>query len=177
MVCGTPFALHKLVGRIQFEWIGYWLDVARFEVGITVLRAAWATGWLADKVRERRVRLGELREALGRLQFIAGPLELLRPFLGPLYAWSCAGPPHAQPVLPTMLLLIMRHLEGQLRASCVAHCREKAKDLGEMFRLDAKAEGDAVAIGGWRTTGGARTRDAPWFALELTSRTAPWAFT
>ena len=63
------------------------MDVGRFEIGISVKRAGWAVRWLEDKARERRARLGELREGLGRLQFIAGPLEHLRPFLGPLYAW------------------------------------------------------------------------------------------
>ena len=55
-------------------------------------------------------------------------------------------------------------------------CREIALDQGELFRIDAKAEGDCVAIGGWLTAGGRRAIDAPWFALELTRTTAPWAF-
>ena len=75
-----------------------------------------------------------------------------------------------------MLLLIMRHIEAELRRSGTAGCRERAKDLGELFRLDAKAEGNAVAIGGWRTANGARAWDAPWFAVDLTRVNAPWAF-
>ena len=72
-----------------------------------------------------------------------------------------------------MLLLIMRHLEQTLRGEHMAPCRVEALDQGEVFRLDAKAEGDQVAIGGWLTRGGLRTRDAPWFAVELNRRSAP----
>ena len=79
-------AWHKLRGGAVLEWIGYALDVGRFEIGITEKRVQWAIRWIGDKCREGQVRLGELREGLGRLQFIAGPLDHLRPFLGPLYA-------------------------------------------------------------------------------------------
>ena len=73
-VVRTPMAWRKLQGGVQLEWIGYLLDVGRFQLGISAARAAWAVRWLGDKARERRVQLGELREGLGRLQFLAGPL-------------------------------------------------------------------------------------------------------
>ena len=65
------------------EWIGYALDVGRFEMGVTAQRIDLVITWLVDKVAEVKVQLGELREGLGRIQFVAGPLEHLRPFLGP----------------------------------------------------------------------------------------------
>ena len=85
-VAGTPLAWHKLHGGESLEWIGYALDVGRFEIGVTEKRTQWAIRWVQDKVREGAVRLGELREGLGCLQFVAGPFDHLRPFLGPLYA-------------------------------------------------------------------------------------------
>ena len=42
VLIGTPLAWHKLGGGIQSEWVGYALDVGRFEIGITELRAQWA---------------------------------------------------------------------------------------------------------------------------------------
>ena len=51
-----------------------------------------------------------------------------------------------------------------------------AEHLGEVFRLDAKAEGDKVVIGGWRCAGASSTKEAAWFAVKLDSRNAPWAF-
>ena len=85
-VLGTPIKWSKVRGGVQIDWIGYWLDLGRFELGVSEGRAAWAVRWLTDKARERRVPLGELREGLGRLVFVAGLLEHLRPLLGPLFA-------------------------------------------------------------------------------------------
>ena len=175
-VLNAPMAWHKVGGGIQSEWVGYFLDVGRFEIGINEARACWAANWLEDKARERSVRLGELREGLGRLQFIAGPLEHLRPFLGPLYAWACAGPRYAKPRMPPMILLIITFLAGEVRRRRMARSAAKRKDMGELFRLDAKAEGEEVAIGGWRITGDGKTKAAPWFAVRLNRRNAPWAF-
>ena len=58
----------------------------------------------------------------------------------------------------------------------MAGCKSKAKDLGEVFRLDAKAEGENVAIGGWRCRPGRPTRESEWFSVALNRRNAPWAF-
>ena len=117
-------------------------------MGISEKRTRWVIGWLDTKIAEGRVTLGELREALGRLQFVAGPLELVRPFLGPLYSWACARPRYARPQLPTMLLLILGYLRNALADEHMAPCRVPALDRGELFRVDAKAEGDLVAAGG-----------------------------
>ena len=175
-VIGTPLAWHKLHGGAVLEWIGYALDVSRFEMGVTEKRIQWAVRWIDDKVREGSVRLGELREGLGRLQFVAGPLDHLRPFLGPLYAWVSAGPRYARPPLPVMIRLILEFLSKELRGCGMAACANAEIDLGEVFRLDAKAEGDTVAIGGWRCKDVANTKEASWFAISLNRRNAPWAF-
>jgi len=148
VVLGTPLAWHKLKGGATLEWIGYALDVARFEIGITEKRVQWAQRWIGDKVREGEVRLGELREGLGRLQFVAGPLEHLRPFLGPLYAWASAGPRYAKPHLPVMIRLILKFLLRELAVGGMVACAGGDGDLGEVFRPDVKAEDETVAIGG-----------------------------
>ena len=49
----TPFAWHKFTGGVTIEWIGYQLDVGRFEMGITTKRTAWVRNWLAEKNREK----------------------------------------------------------------------------------------------------------------------------
>ena len=175
-VVGTPLAWHKLHGGPVLEWIGYALDVGRFEIGVTEKRIQWAMRWIEDKVREGTVRLGELREGLGRLQFVAGPLDHLRPFLGPLYAWASAGPRYAKPRLPVMIRLILEFLAKELAVGGMIPCQQSDVDLGEVFRLDAKAEGETVAIGGWRCRGVNKTKEASWFAVSLNRRNAPWAF-
>ena len=49
---GFPLAWHKVRGGVEDEWIGYWLDLGKFELGVSASRAAWASNWLADRVRE-----------------------------------------------------------------------------------------------------------------------------
>ena len=114
------------------------------------------------------MRLGELREGLGGLQFLAGPVEYVRPFLGPLYAWASIGPRFAKPKLPVMILLIMQYLAEELRGNHMMPCESRAECLGEVFRLDAKAEGEKVVIGGWRVRGRGAMKEAEWFSLTLT---------
>ena len=111
-VLGTPLKWSKVRGGFELEWVGYLLDFGRLEIGISALRAQWCVTWLTDKVRERRVSLGELKEGLGRLVFAVGPLEHLRPLLGPFFVWASAGPRFACPRLPTMLLLLMEFMAG-----------------------------------------------------------------
>ena len=45
---------------------------------------------------------------------------------------------------------------------CRTDCRSRSKHLGEAQRLDAKAEGVNVAIGGWRRKEGRPTRESGW---------------
>ena len=172
----APLSWHKMTGGVQSEWVGYLLDVGRFQIGISEARAAWVARWIEDKLREQRVRLGELREGLGRLQFVAGPLEHIRPFLGPLYQWASAGPGYARPAIPIMIHLILKFIASEIKRERMSSCPSKTKQLGEIFRLDAKAEGEQVAIGGWRVKGSGTARDASWFAVKLNRRNAPWAF-
>ena len=171
-----PLSWHKVRGGKEVEWIGYLLDVGRFEMGVTASRAAWAVRWLTDKSAEGNIRLGELREGLGRLQFLAGPMEYIRPFLGPLYAWASIGPRFARPRLPVMIVLIMRYLAEELKGCRMMPCEAPAHFLGETFRLDAKAEGEKIVIGGWKVTKSENTKDAEWFSITLTRATAPWAY-
>ena len=173
VILNLPISWHKAKGGLEVEWIGYWVDAGRFQLGISASRAAWASRWLTDKATEGRIRVGELREGLGRLQFITGPVEYLRPFLGPLYSWCAAGPRYAQPKLPMMVILIMRYLAEELKTSHMMPCERRAQHIGEVFRMDAKAEGDTVVIGGWRTAGTGKAADASWFSLQLTRSTVP----
>ena len=49
--------------------------------------------------------------------------------------------------------------------------------MGELFRIDAKAEGTSVAtIGGWSTANGEDTSKAAWFSHRNTEVEFPWVF-
>ena len=103
---------------------------------------------MLDKATEGAVRLVELREGLGRIQFIAGPIEYIRAFLGPLYAWASIVSGWAKPRLPVMIVLILRYFAEELRCINVVLCEKHSEHIGEVFRLDSKAEGEVVSIGG-----------------------------
>jgi hypothetical protein len=72
-----------------------------------------------------------------------------------------------------MVVLIMEYLAKELRSNHMMPCEDQAADLGEVFRMDAKAEGEK---GGWRVRGEASTREAEWFSVTQTRATAPCAF-
>ena len=138
-----PIQWGKVRGGVQLDWISYRLSLGRFELGVSEGRAAWAVRWWTDKARERRVPLGELREGLGRLQFVAGPLDHLRYVLP-----AVAFPGLAKPKLLVMIRLILDFLAKELAVGGMISCAQDDVELGEVFRLDAKAEGETVAIGG-----------------------------
>ena len=78
--------------------------------------------------------------------------------------------------MPTMIFLILKFLAEEVKRCHMSRCASRTLNLGEVFRLDAKAEGEEVAIGGWRCTDAADTKKATWFAVRLNRRNAPWAF-
>ena len=75
-----------------------------------------------------------------------------------------------------MLLLILKFIGELLKTGRMSECRSRTKDMGEAFRLDAKAKGETVPIGGWRCREGRPTRESEWFAVSLNRRNAIWAF-
>jgi hypothetical protein len=138
-ILGVPFAWKKTRGGIQADWVGYWLDLRTFEVGLSLKRVEWLRSWLRKKLEAEVTLVRELKEGLGRLAFAAGPLFWLRPFLGPLYAWSSACPPGACLPLPKMLRAVMVWMERSLRERRLLSCRDLAvAHRGELLRVDAK---------------------------------------
>ena len=41
VLLGAPFSWGKCRGGVQVDWVGYWLDYARFELGISESRTKW----------------------------------------------------------------------------------------------------------------------------------------
>jgi hypothetical protein len=75
-----------------------------------------------------------------------------------------------------MLRLILEHLHDMLERHSTVPCLVKRSCAGEVFRTDAKAEGDEVALGGWRCEGGVKPGEAEWFAIKITRDNAPWVW-
>ena len=62
-----PVAWHMFRDGTQLGWIGYQLDVTRFEVGFSVQKKQWRLTWPEDRLREGGVVGRNLRATLGRL--------------------------------------------------------------------------------------------------------------
>jgi hypothetical protein len=95
------------------------------------------------------VEMRDFHAFLGRVCFIVGALEYLRPFLAPLYAWAAAVGRVGRSRLPWSVCFLLSYLATDLgeegRARTV---KPRGLDLGVAFRADAKAEGQLVCVWG-----------------------------
>ena len=82
--------------------------------------------------------------------------------------------------LPVYVLIVMAWLRDRLRDRRAHPVRQRLSLDGSSLRVDAKAEGNTVAIGGWAprkdSNGAISTALSPWFSIQLTRESAPWAF-
>ena len=93
------------------------------------------------------------------------------------FAW-CASFHHTGLILvPWSVSFILCFLSTELkRGGRTTAVRPRQVHLGPVFRADAKAEGQVVVLGGWECRDGCHPSAARWFQVELTRKTAPWAF-
>ena len=117
-------------------------------LGITEDRARWLVSWIDRALAAKAVLVRDLVSVIGRLSFTAGPLERLRPFLAPLYAWISVVPESAFLPPPVLVQLCLRWVSVKLNTgSRLSPCRRVVDSNVELFRTDAKAEDGAVRIG------------------------------
>ena len=76
--------------------------------------------------------------------------------------------------------MVMKWLRSRLSVRRSQVVPVAPTDNGAIFRVDAKAEGMTVAIGGWAPTrdgyGTINKANSKWFSIRLTPEDAPWAF-
>ncbi len=177
---GAPVQWRKLKGGRELNWVGYNLLLSSHQLGLSQARADWVVAWCDRLVRDRAARIGELREGLGRLAFVAGALLYERPFLSPLFSFLSWYPDSALKPLPVYVLLVLKHLGERIkrRRHYPSAVKRSALKLGP--RVDAKAEGSQIGVGGWLPqlgAGGEIDKSASrWFSLELDRESAPWAY-
>ena len=171
-----PLSWSKVNGGTKVQWIGYDLDVDRFEKGISSRKVKWVADWITTHLVSGGVMGRNLRSALGRLVFVAGALHHVRPFLGPIFAWSAVLRGGVYAKMPDAVSLLLTYIKKQIEGDPMVQVRAVGKQALEAFRIDAKAEGEKVVIGGWESLGSSDTSKARWFSMELDRRSAPWAF-
>lgn len=76
---GFPLKWVKFRGGTKLEYVGYFLDLEKQEIGMSDRRCAWASRWCREAALASTIQVKNFREAVGRLAFSAGPLVFLRP--------------------------------------------------------------------------------------------------
>ena len=174
---GIPLRWDKSRGGTEVEWIGFFCDYWGSRLGISLKRATWLIDWMRKQVAARSADMADFTAVLGRLCFTMGPLDVLRPFVTPLYKWAAVAGMRGRRSLPWSVCFLLSFLSSELEnEGRVDRVRAIVADEGIAFKADAKAEGQLVVVGGWECRHGARPATARWFSVTLDKKTAPWAF-
>ncbi len=179
VILGVPFAWRKTQGGDLITWIGYSVNLTELSLGIAASRAEWVANWLERCARDGACCMDEFASSLGRLTFVAGALEYDRPFLGPLHSFLAVSPRKGVRVLPVFVRVLAQFLAERIRRRRHYPSAQR-RSTAEPFRVDARADGDLIGVGGWRparnpdgTINKSRSR---WFSVQLGRSTAPWAY-
>ena len=171
-----PLSWKKVRGGREVQWIGYQLNVKDFSRGISEKKVRWFSEWLGKHSHAGGVLGHDLKAALGRLTFVGGALQHVRPFLGPLFAWSAVLSPGHFVQFPLAVFLILCFIREEISRVSMKVVERIPQEEGDFFRVDARAGKDCVVVGGWESMGGCCTQEARWFSVRLNRRNAPWAF-
>jgi hypothetical protein len=75
-----------------------------------------------------------------------------------------------------MVRFVLAWLAGQFELKERMPYGIPLRQLGELYRADAKAEGERIVLGGWELDSAADSRKSRWFSIELGRRELPWAY-
>ena len=172
----VPLSWKKVRGGLTVQWIGYQLDVDERRKGISGRKVRRVTEWIEKHQASGGVTGRALRSALGRFCFVAGALQHVRPFLGPLFAWSAVLGQGTFARFPDAVAVLLDFVKEEINKEPMTRPRRWEDEVLEVFRVDAKAEGDHIVVGGWEIPESGNTLDARWFSVVLNRRNAPWAY-
>ena len=140
-VLGAPLAWSKTRGGQQVtRWSGlvtWWTWSTDFSASLPKRQNGFR-GWIEDVLARKSVLGRDMRAALGRMGFLAGPLKHARPFFALVYRWTAKASPLA------VQLTLMRFFLEPVLASLVRAPRAMPRPGGEIFRVDAKADAGMV---------------------------------
>ena len=175
---GMPFSYPKFRGGFQLDYVGFWMDYSRFELGLSEKRANWLIKFVEDLRDDGWLtNVKQYQEFHGRLGFATQVLPWLRPLLGPGYAWLSAVSRATTLKVPELLATTCVFIGEKFRSGLrKLPCGNREQYLGEVFRTDAKCAEGRVVLGGWRVDKSLDPKEALWFSLEIGPQEAPWLF-
>ena len=89
------------------DYIGYWLDYSRFQIGISEKRTVWLIEFIDRLVTDEwLVQARRYHEFHGRLGFAAQVLPWLKPLLAPGYSWLAAVGKQSTVKMPELLAAV-----------------------------------------------------------------------
>eukprot|EP00435_Cladocopium_sp_Y103_P006405 s3783_g2.t1 len=158
----APGTVATMPRGVCLEFVGFFMDYCKFEVGLSERRSNWIVQWIRDaQANQGVVAHRSFVELVGRLVYASQVLTWLR---------TVATMPR---MVSVVLLFISSMLQdGYHRTSGKSPTRQE----GQAFRTDAKCEEGRVVLGGWETGRACDPSRARWFALEVLPGDAPWLF-
>ena len=175
-VMEVPLSWAKTRGGSEVEWIGYTVDLNTWRLGVGPKKVEWLKTWCSWAVSQGRMLGRDFKGGLGRLGFLAGISKRSRPFLAPLYAASSQVKGGSFFNLHLATKLAIQFFEDAIVEAPMKPLSDTPKVLGEVFRVDAMADGDGVAMGGSETFVTSNPKEARWFHLKLDRSTAPFLY-
>ena len=107
-------------------------------------------------------------------------LELLRPFLSPLYIFASSGPRDSVRPIPAYVAFFLRFLAAAVERERHSHCAATLVQEERAPRVDAQAADGRTGVGGWLPAEGPDGRPDPsqsyWFSEEIRAQDFPWVF-
>ena len=161
---------------MRVQWIGYTLDIENCTKGISRRKVQWFEEWVKKHMEAGGIAGRDLKSALARLSFVSGALQQIRPLLGPLCAWSAVLKGGTFAKFPDAVLILLNFVVSQIKEEPMARAILPKREPTDIFRVDAKAEGELIVLGAWESYGGIPTEEARWFSVRLSRKSAPWAY-
>ena len=149
-------------------------------LGLTERRAAWVVKWARETAAAKVIHVRAFEEALGRIVFATSALELLRPFLSPLYAFASSGLRDSVRPIPAYVAFFLRFLARSVERERHSQCAATLVQEERAPRVDAQASDERTGVGGWLPAEGPDGRPDPsqsyWFSEEIRAQDFPWVF-
>ena len=178
LMLDTPFRWPKFRGGVCLEFVGFYMDYCKFELGLSEKRTNWIVQWVEEARRNGGlVTHRSFIELVGRLVYASQVLVWLKPLMAPLHAWKSTISAGTAALLPQSVSVILLFVADMLKSGFNRTSgRSPLRGRGQVFRTDAKCEKDRIVLGGWELGEHSDPMQARWFALEVRESDAPWLF-